>query len=341
MKSPLAQRVIAHRGASGYRPEHTRSAYDLAIASGADAIEPDIVATRDGVLVLRHENEISGTTDVASHKQFSDRRTTKTVDGTRITGWFTEDFTWPELQTLRARERLPKIRSTAFDGTEGILRLADLLDILDASGDVGLVAEIKHPSYFASIGLPLDELFTSELAAAGWSSDPRLTVESFETTVLGQIRSRGVDAQYVFLVESSGAPADQVASRGAAATPYSDYLSDAGLAALSGSAGGNGVDGISVHGISIDKRILLRTDGSGHVTGVTDIVERAHAVGLQVFCWTLRAENRFLAKNLHRPGGQAEFGEWMREFQMILGSGVDAVFADQPDLAIEARTALR
>ncbi len=246
-----------------------------------------------------------------------------------MTGWFTEDFTWEELRGLHARERLPKIRSTVFDGTEGILRLGDLFDILDEGGDVGMVAEIKHASYFESIGLPLDELFAAELAAAGWRNDPRLTVESFETTVLGQIRDRGVEAQYIFLLESSGAPADQVARHGAAATQFSDYLSDAGLAALAD----------SVDGISVDKRILLATDAAGHVTGVTDIVERAHRVGLQVFCWTLRAENRFLARNQRRPGGEATFGEWGQEFRLIFASGVDAVFADQPDLAIQARSA--
>ncbi|MEO6942436.1 MAG: glycerophosphodiester phosphodiesterase family protein [Terrimesophilobacter sp.] len=323
--------VIAHRGASGYRPEHSRAAYDLALDFGADAVEPDIVATKDGVLVLRHENEISGTTDVAAHSEFADRRTTKVIDGQTLTGWFTEDFTWLELKTLRVRERLPKLRSRAFDGEEGILRLTDLLDLLDDRSGVGMVAEIKHASYFESIGLPLDELFADELSAAGWSNDPRLTVECFETTVLNHIRERGVQAKFVFLIESAGAPADEVAVHGAKAKPFSAYLSDDGLATLAASG---------LHGISVDKRILLMLDKDGNVTGTTDIVKRAHAAGLGVFCWTLRAENNFLEKNFRRRGKARDYGDWLTEFQLLMRTGVDGVFADQPDLAIEARTAL-
>ena len=171
--------VIGHRGASGYRPEHTRSAYELAIALGADAVEPDLVASRDGVLVLRHENEISGTTDVADRPEFADRRTTKRIEGADVTGWFTEDLTWAELSTLTVRERLPELRprSAEHDGTGGMLRLSDLLRFLDAADrPVGLVAEIKHAAYFESIGLPLDALVADELQAAGWAGDERLTI---------------------------------------------------------------------------------------------------------------------------------------------------------------------
>lgn len=323
--------VIAHRGASGYRPEHSRSAYELAVNLGVDAVEPDIVATKDGVLVLRHENEISGTTDIASHTQFADRRTTKVIDGHQITGWFTEDFTWAELQTVRVGERIPKLRGQSFDGDDGILRLTDLLELLDARGNIGLVAEIKHAAYFESIGLPLDELFAAELSSAGWSADPRLTVECFETTVLRQIRSRGVKAKYVFLLEAAGAPADEVAMHGKRAALFSSYLTDDGLAALAAS----GIDGISV-----DKRMLLVTDNAGHAIGTNDLVQRAHAAGLSVFCWTLRAENHFLAKNFHRGKSPRDFGEWRDEFQLIMRTGLDGVFADQPDLAIEARNSL-
>lgn len=323
--------VIAHRGASGYRPEHSRSAYELAFHLGADAVEPDIVATRDGVLILRHENEISGTTDVASRARFADRRTTKVIDGQKITGWFTEDFTWPELQELRVCERLPKLRSRSFDGQEGILRLTDLLNLLDEHGDVGLIAEIKHPSYFESIGLPLDELFAAELGSAGWSADPRLTVESFETTILRQIRERGVHGEFVFLLESTGAPADDIAARGNEAAPFSSYLTSEGLTGLVASG---------IHGISVDKRMLLVADKAGNTRTTNDLVDRAHAAGLTVFCWTLRAENHFLAKNFRLSGGSREFGAWRDEFQLIMRTGLDGVFADQPDLAIEARSTL-
>lgn len=329
--------VIAHRGASGYRPEHTRSAYALAIAMGADAIEPDIVPTRDGVLVLRHENEISGTTDVASRAEFASRRTTKTIDGVELTGWFTEDFTWAELSTLRSRERLPKVRvdNTTFDDLDGVLRLVDLLAMLDdADRDgrrVGLVAEIKHATYFASIGLDVDRLFVEELRAAGWHDDERVTVESFELDVLRGIRSLGVTAPLVYLVEAKGAPADRVARDGKDARQYADDLTVDGLAALRAS----GIDGVSV-----DKRLLLRTDADGSTLGVTTVVDRAHAAGLTAYCWTLRAENRFLGTNLRRGKDAARYGDWLAEFHLIMASGVDGVFADQPDLAIEARARL-
>ena len=318
--------IIAHRGASGYRPEHTRSGYELAFALGADAVEPDIVASRDGVLVIRHENEISGTTDVSSRPEFAARRITKTVDGATLTGWFTEDFTWQELSTLRTTERLPGVRrdNTAFDGRDGILRLEDLLAMLDASDrEIGLIAEIKHASYFSSLGLPLDEILSATLAAAGWHDDARLTIESFELTALERIRARGVRARFVYLLEAGGSPADRPEQ------PYASWFTDAGLAGLAG----------VVDGISIDKELLLTTDDAG-VPTTTDLVARAHAAGLLVYCWTLRAENRFLMPQ-HRSGGsKLAFGDWVREFELIMSSGVDGVFADQPDLALEVRSRL-
>jgi glycerophosphoryl diester phosphodiesterase len=320
--------VIGHRGASGYRPEHTRAAYELAFTLGADAVEPDIVATKDGVLVLRHENEISGTTDVAAHPEFADRRTTKVIDGMTLSGWFTEDFTWSELSTLRAVERLPAIRqaSTSFDGRERILRLADLIEIIDGQPrrDLIMVAEIKHATYFESIGLGLDALFAAEIAS--WATPSNLIVESFEQTVLGLIRDRGIPGRRVFLAESSGSPADLVAQFGRKALPYSAHLTSAGLARLAR----------AVDGVSVDKKLLLRTDAAGKVIGTTDLVERAHAAGLEIFTWTLRAENRFLAKNLRRGSSARDFGDWLTEFRLILDSGVDGVFTDQPDLVLEA-----
>jgi glycerophosphoryl diester phosphodiesterase len=324
--------VIAHRGASGYRPEHTAAAFELAIALGADAVEPDLVATADRVLVIRHENEISTTTDVASRSEFAGLRTTKVVDGNTLTGWFTEDFTWEQLSTLRATERIPQLRpqNTAHVGS-GILRFADLLRLLDnADRRVGLVAELKHATYFESMGLPLDELFAAELVESGWWGDSRLTVESFEETVLGALRKRGIRAPLVFLIESDGAPADQVAAGGPDAMPYSAYLKSAELERLSH----------RVDGISVNKRLLLRPDEDGDVRGVTDLVDRAHAAGLTVYCWTLRAENAFLPPNLRHGTQPQQFGDWLAEFQLLLRSGVDGVFADQPDLAVRARATL-
>lgn len=328
--------VIGHRGASGYRPEHTRSAYQLAFEQGADAVEPDLVATKDGVLVIRHENEISGTTDVGSHPEFADRRTTKTIDGVSLTGWFTEDFTWAELSILRATERLPALRPANVEfAEESILRLVDLLALLDVAPlsalgkRIGMVAEIKHATYFASIGLRLDELFAAELITAGWGDDDRLTVECFEENVLRQIRDRAINAQYVFLVEASGSPADQIAEHGADARTFASYLSAAGMTGLAA----------SVDGISVDKRILQKTDDSGRAVG-TELVARAHAAGLTVFCWTLRAENSFLAAERRRGTSAGRFGDWRKEFLELMETGVDGIFTDQPDLAIRARTAL-
>jgi glycerophosphoryl diester phosphodiesterase len=324
--------VIAHRGASGYRPEHTAAAFELAIALGADAVEPDLVATADRVLVIRHENEISTTTDVASRSEFAGLRTTKVVDGNTLTGWFTEDFTWEQLSTLRATERIPQLRPQNTKHVDsGILRFADLLRLLDnADRRVGLVAELKHATYFESIGLPLDELFAAELVESGWWGDSRLTVESFEETVLGALRKRGIRAPLVFLIESDGAPADQVAASGAGAMPYSAYLKSAELERLSH----------RVDGISVNKRLLLRPDEDGDVRGVTDLVDRAHAAGLTVYCWTLRSENAFLPSNLRHGTQPQQFGDWLAEFQLLLRSGVDGVFADQPDLAVRARATL-
>lgn len=331
--------VIAHRGASGYRPEHSRSAYELAIALGAEAIEPDLVASRDGVLVLRHENEISGTTDVSRRPEFADRRTTKQIDGTPLTGWFTEDFTWAELSTLRATERLPAVRrsSATFDEQFPILRMADLFEILDRAADdgadpVGLVAEIKHAHYFSSIGLPLDELFANELAEAGWAPrDERVTIESFEKTVLERFAVRGVGRRRIYLIEAAGSPFDLVAAHGAHATPYADFVTPSGLAGLAG----------TVDGVSVDKNMLFTKDALGRATGTNGLVDAAHAAGLEIYCWTLRPENRFLNKAHRRGSDPTEFGDWRAEFRAIMATGIDGVFADHPDLALEVRAGLQ
>ncbi|MDI2098637.1 glycerophosphodiester phosphodiesterase family protein [Ruicaihuangia caeni] len=345
--------VIGHRGASGYRPEHTRTAYRLAFALGADAVEPDIVATRDGVLVLRHENEISQTTDVATRREFADRRTTKSIDGESVTGWFTEDFTWPELATLRAVERLPGIRSSnaTFDGLDPIMRLSDLLPLIDEASDAAgrplrLVAELKHATYFESIGLPLDELFATEVA--GWVRDETLITESFEQSVLDKLIIRGVPGKKIYLHEATGAAADLVARDGRSARTYEQQRSEADLAELAR----NGI-----HGISVDKAVLLedaasrqpRGRGSGEpassirLGGLTRepltgraLVERAHAHGLEVYSWTLRPENRFLLKRHRGKGSAADWGDWRAEFEAVLSTGVDGVFADHPDLVLDA-----
>jgi glycerophosphoryl diester phosphodiesterase len=329
--------IIGHRGAPGYRPEHTSAAYELAFALGADAVEPDVVATKDGVLVLRHENEISTTTDVASHPEFEQLRTTKVVDGVKRTGWFTEDFTWAQLSTLRCIERLPEVRqaSSTFDGRYPVMRLSDLFELVDRQSErtgrsLGLVVEIKHATYFENLGLPLDELFAASVREAVWNDrHARLVVESFERTVLAKVRARGVHARSVYLVEAEGAPYDAVARDGAAARTYAQEIDEAGLYELAASTGDD-----VIHGISVDKTLLLDARGDG----TTDLVDRAHAAGLQIYLWTLRAENRFLAQPFRRGEAAKHYGDWPGEFELIMSTGVDGVFADQPDLAAVART---
>ena len=329
--------VIGHRGASGYRPEHTRSAYELAFALGADAVEPDIVSTRDGVLVLRHENEISGTTDVATRPDFAAKRTTREVDGKPLTGWFTEDFTWAELSTLRARERLGAMRqaSASFDDRYPVIRLRDLFGLIDAAADeqrrlIRMVAEFKHASHFAALGLPLDELFAAELDDAGWGrGDDRLIMEAFELDVLDRLGARGIRGPRVFLVEATGSPIDVVLAQGRGAPSYDHYMTEAGLLGLSG----------RVDGVSIGKaRLVGPWRKPASLTG-SDLVDAAHSAGLVVYTWTLRPENRFLATGFRRGAARSAFGDWMGEFREVIGTGVDGIFVDHPDLGVEARRA--
>ncbi|MCC2029600.1 glycerophosphodiester phosphodiesterase [Microbacterium sp. YMB-B2] len=320
-KSPL---VIGHRGAPGYRPEHSRSSYELALAMGVDAVEPDVVASKDGVLVIRHENEISGTTDVADRPEFAGRRTTKRIDGQPLTGWFTEDFTWQELSTLRVRERLPEVRATSasFDDAQPILRLTDLLDLVRAGSvehgrEIGIVLEVKHATYFAGIGLDLAPLIARDLRAAGWADgELPLVIEAFESTVLGQLRAEGIAASYIYLIEASGQPYDQVAALGAHAKSYKSVVRPKGLDALVG----------SVDGISVNKRMLLAPGNT--------IVDDAHARGLKVFTWTARPENAFLAAEFRGDGPRSAFGDYEGEWSVIAGTGVDGVFVDHPDLGV-------
>lgn len=328
-RSPL---VIGHRGAPGYRPEHSRSSYELALEFGVDAVEPDVVFTRDAVAVIRHENEIGTTTDVADRPEFADRRTTKSVDGADLTGWFTEDFTWAELSTLRSRERLPKVRprSASFDDTQPVMRLQDLLDLirragLDQGREIGVVLEIKHATYFSGLGYDVPALLAAELAAGGWDAGQLpLTVESFEQTVLAGLRSHGIRGRYIYLLEAAGRPFDLVAARGKDAPTYASQLTSAGLDRLAQ----------EVDGVSLDKKLLLQETG-GKVVGPTDVVARAHERGLQVYTWTCRPENAFLAKSFRRGRDKTAFGDWEAEWQVIADSGVDGVFVDHPDLGVE------
>lgn len=324
--------VFAHRGASGYRPEHTIEAYLLAIAQGADVIEPDLVSTKDGVLVARHENEISGTTDVADHPEFADRRTTKTIDGKSITGWFTEDFTLRELRTLRAKERLPQVRpgNTTYDGRFLVPTFDEVLALARTeSARVGrrisVAPETKHPTYFASIGLDLTPPLVSSLRRVGWDrkSSP-VVVQSFETTNLRQLK-RYVRVPLVQLTSATGAPYDLVA-RGDSTT-YADLVSRRGLREISTYATWLGPD----------KTQVIARDAAGATAGPTTLVEEAHRAGLKVVPYTVRNENQFLATDLRIGTDPNAPGDVRAELFQLFDAGVDGVFADYPDTAVKAR----
>ncbi len=319
--------VIGHRGAPGYLPEHSRSSYQRAIAAGVDAVEPDVVPSKDGVLVVRHENEISGTTDVSTRPAFADRRTSRVVDGEELTGWFTEDFTWAELQTLRCRERIPAIRpaSAAHDDTEPVLRLRDVLDLAREAG-IGVVLEIKHAAAFARRGFDMAELVAAELRESGWADAvDALVIESFEPLVLARLRERGIRVPLVQLIEADGAPWDLRERDGSEARTYASMLTTAGLDALAD----------EVEGISPDKRLVLAPDRWGRAKGPAGFVGAAHERGLRVFTWTCRPENAFLLPAYRRGGGRAALGDYRREWGVLRDAGLDGVFVDHPDLGVE------
>ncbi len=303
--APIAPVVIGHRGASGHRPEHTLASYSLAIRQGADYIEPDLVSTKDGVLVARHENEISGTTDVADHPEFADRRATKVIDGREVTGWFTEDFTLEELKTLRAKERLPEVRpgNTRYDGKFAVPTLDEVLRLATTASkrtgrSIGVYPETKHPTYFDSIGLSLEEPLLRTLRRhrldRRWSG---VIIQSFETTNLRQL-SRVTRVPLVQLIDAAGAPYDFVAA-GDPRT-YRDLTTPSGLAEIATYA-----DGIGTH-----KDLVLPRDPATGATGEPSaLVDDAHAEDLAVHVWTLRAENRFLATNARRGGDPNAHGD--------------------------------
>jgi glycerophosphoryl diester phosphodiesterase len=333
--------VIAHRGASGYVPEHTLPGYFIAIQQGADYVEPDLVITKDGALVARHENEIGGTTDVASRPEFASRKTTKNIDGQDVTGWFTEDFTLAELKTLRARERLPLLRkgNTRYDGAFEIPTFEEVLELVAAADRqraeaaraagkplpprIGIYPETKHPSYFAKLGLHFDERMLDALARHGYSkrSDP-ICLQSFEVGNLKALRTK-TDLPLVQLIEASGQPYD-FASAGDRRS-YRDLLGDEGLKQIATYA-----DAIGPH------KWMVVTFAEGRRTD-TGLARRARAAGLGVHVWTLRAENEFLPAVLRTAGDAATVGDLAAEIRALLDAGITGFFSDHPDLAVRAR----
>jgi glycerophosphoryl diester phosphodiesterase len=324
--------LIAHRGASGCLPEHTLPAYALGILQGADYIEPDLVATRDGVLIARHENEIGGTTDVAAHPAFAARRRAQSIDGVDVEGWFTEDFTLEEIRTLRARERIPllrpgnalqdgKLQIPTFDEILAYLAEVNVIRQQDGLAPIGVYPETKHPTHFASIGLPLEPALLASLERSAGNAP--VFIQSFEVGNLERLR---LQCAYplVQLMSAAGGPWDQRA-RGES-SEYSVMAAPAGLKRIAGYATAIGV-----------QKSMVMKEGAGGELVATPLVHDAHAAGLAVHAWTFRAENHFLPGALQRGNDPASHGDMQREIAAFVAAGVDGLFCDHPGLA---RTAL-
>jgi glycerophosphoryl diester phosphodiesterase len=349
MSAPLTAReapisakvlVIGHRGASALRPEHTLASYSKAIADGADFIEPDLVMTRDGALVARHENEISGTTDVAKHPEFAGRKTTKSVDGHNVTGWFTEDFTLAELKTLRARERLPQFRSTQYDGQFQIPTFDEIIDFVAAQSatygrPIGIIPEIKHGTYFQKIGLPMEQRVLGTLDAHAYTRTAPVEIQSFEIANLRYLRGKlGKNHPNIRLLQliddADTQPFDVVASGGK--LRYADMLTPAGLRDIAAYA----------DAIGPNTRAIIPLASDGSLGEPTSLVHDAHVAKLEVHPYTFRPENHFQAKNFWQGTDPKQFNEngSVAEIRAYLDAGIDAFFTDDPALgrrALDAR----
>jgi glycerophosphoryl diester phosphodiesterase len=335
--TPLpAKVVIGHRGASALRPEHTIAAYTKAIEIGADVIEPDLVSTKDGVLVARHENEISGTTNVADKPEFAARKQTKKIDNVSVTGWFTEDLTLAELKTLRAKERIPANRpeNAKFDGQFEIPTLQEVIDLAKAKSKetgrtIGIYPETKHPSYFKSINLPLEKRLIDILHANGYRGKTApVFIQSFEVSNLKEIRSM-TDLPIVQLLSSAGQPEDFRLA--ADKRTYADIASAAGLLEVASYA----------NGIGPSKDMIIPRDAQNNLGVPTSLVKNAHAANLVLHPYTFRPENPFLPANL-RKGNVAsltERGDLAAELKIFLDAGIDGFFTDDPSIGRAAMDA--
>jgi len=308
--------VIAHRGASGHLPEHTLEAYKLAIDMGADFIEPDLVSTKDGVLIARHENELSDTTDVA--EKFPARKTKKTIDGRETEGWFSEDFTLAEIKTLRAKERLA-FRDQASNGKFAVPTFAEVLALINASKrPVGVYPETKHPTYFAKLGLGLEDKLLKDLAAAKLDKAVgRVFIQSFEVTNLKNLKTRTTLPLVQLFGDPGERPYDQEAA-GAALT-YGDMATNAGLRDVASYAAGVGPY----------KAYIIPMTREGVTSAPTDFVVRAHAAELKVHPYTFRSEARYLAPSYN--------ADPTAEYCAFFAQGIDGLFSDFPDAALKAR----
>lgn len=323
--SPLIPLIIAHRGASGYRPEHTLAAYELAIEMGADFIEPDLISTKDHVLIARHENEIGGTTDIADHPEFASRKTIKKIDGHELTGWFTEDFTLAEIKTLRAKERL-LFRDQKYNGQFEVPTFAEIIALMkrksaETGRTIGVYPETKHPTYFRSIGLPLEEPLLATLKENGHSGRTApVYIQSFEVGNLKMLRDK-TDLPLIQLMEAEGQPWD-FGVTGDSRT-YHDLATREGLAEIATYA----------DGIGPDKRRIVPAGPDGRLLSPTSLVKDAHAAKLLVHPWTFRSDGSFLAPEYGGDPG--------KEYDQFFSLGVDGLFSDFSDTAVRAREAWR
>jgi len=341
----VAAVVIAHRGASGYRPEHTLAAYELAIDMGADYIEPDLVLTKDGVFVARHENALAivdattgtlveATTNVHVLPEFASRRATKTVDGKPLTGWFAEDFTLAEIKRLRARERIPRERpqNTSHDDRYEIPTLQDVIDLAKKKSTavgrtIGIYPETKHPSYHASVGLAMEDRLVAVLEQNGWNrADAPVYIQSFEVANLRYLSSI-TRVRLVQLMDSRGRPWDFEA-RGDKRT-YVDMATAAGLREIATYA----------QGVGPNKALVIPRDPQGKLLAPASFVADAHAAGLVVHPWTFRTENAFLPTDYRQGRGAGTRGDGQAEIKAFLRTGIDGFFTDQADIGVAARKA--
>ncbi|MGY0056995.1 glycerophosphodiester phosphodiesterase [Streptomyces sp. LZ34] len=329
--------VIGHRGASGYRPEHTLGSYQLALDMGADIIEQDLVPTKDGHLVCRHENDITATTDVSAHPEFADRKTTKTVDGTALTGWFTEDFTLAELKTLRAKERIPgnRQRNTLYDGRWEVPTFEEVLQWAEREGRkrgrrVWLYVETKHPTYFRKLGLGLEERLAKLLRAYGrHRKDSPTYLQSFEPSSIQRLRKLVATPAVVLLSTANSRPWDFVEA-GDPRT-VADLVKPEGLAWIAGYA----------DGIGPDLSLIIPRDAGGKLTTPTTLVKDAHAAGLVLHPYTMRNENSFLPADFRRGTDPNAYGDAFGAFKKYFETGIDGIFSDNPDTALLAAADFR
>ncbi len=328
--------VIAHRGASGYVPEHTLAAFAMAILQGADFIEPDLVITKDGHLIARHDNVLDLTTNVSGKPEFAGRKTIKTVDGAAVTGWFSEDFTLEEIKTLRAIERIPGVRpaNARFDGQFEIPTLQEIIDLAQAyekflGHRIGLYPETKHPTYFDRLGLSLEEPLVKVLRRNGYEGrNARVFIQSFEINNLRKLKSM-TQIPLVQLLWIEGKPFEGDAEGGR--LTYEQMATPAGLAQIASYA----------QGVGPEKRFIIPLDSVGNLdpSRATQFVQHAHAVGLQVHPYTFCSENVFLPTNFRSSSDPTALGNGIGEIKTFLSTGIDGFFTDHTERGIVARDA--